>query len=239
MSKKIDNIIERGKEMKLKMISVQISVFLSDGVMNPEKYYNQINKIFDNKFQKQEFLIKINNIPDEMPIMKYSSNDGNLSFDFAKKRLNFFLNYLNGLDNKIYDIDILKKKVKEFVINFLLPVTDLSRVGIACNYYCDGINENSQFWIKKYKMPLVQNDKSEIMYKVNNVFEYNGINYNNVIDLYSDKINTKVVPVVSVDFNNVEGIKKLSNDDIDYIFDKYDGYLLEKTSNVLELDGRK
>ncbi|MCI7332846.1 MAG: hypothetical protein MSH48_04180 [Mollicutes bacterium] len=45
--------------MSLKPFSSQISIFLSDGIMNPSRYVDEINNNFNGIFTKQNYLLNI------------------------------------------------------------------------------------------------------------------------------------------------------------------------------------
>ena len=62
LSKKMYNILVNEREvesMSLKPFSSQISIFLSDGIMNPSRYVDDINNNFNGIFTKQNYLLNI------------------------------------------------------------------------------------------------------------------------------------------------------------------------------------
>ena len=79
--------------MNLKPVSSQISVFLSVGVMNPSRLTDEIKKTFDGVFNKEDYTLNLEEAPNDMPLVRYRSNDGKYIYDFAKKRINFYLIY--------------------------------------------------------------------------------------------------------------------------------------------------
>ena len=62
LCKKMYNILVNEREvesMSLKPFSSQISIFLSDGIMNPSRYVYEINNNFNGIFTKQNYLLNI------------------------------------------------------------------------------------------------------------------------------------------------------------------------------------
>lgn len=220
--------------MNLKPFNSQISIFLSDGIMNPIKFIDKFNVYFENLFTKEDYLLKIDaeGIPDEVPLFKYSSSDGKYSYDFAKKRINFYLNFDENDSMDLFEE--YKTRIKNVISSFILEHSSISRIGIAINYYIDKKDEKCKFWAEKYRLPFYDSKKTcVISYNVNNNFTNRGIKYNDIISLSDAKIRqTKVVPVVSIDVNNVP-VDDLSSDDLNYIFDEINNYKLDVVEGII------
>ena len=219
-----------------KILNTQISIFFSDGIMNPSKYIKVLNNIFNNVFTNEILSLNIPGVPDDMPLVRYSSKSDDYSYDFARKRLNFYLSFKSFGGEK--ELDEYLTKIKLFIDNNLSVVTGISRIGIACVYYLDEKDEDISYWSKKYKFPFVTKNVSEISYTINNPFEEEGLNFNNIITLTNGRLkNSKVVPVVSVDINNTE-VSNLSNEQIDYIMNIMDCYKLERLCEMFDNNGK-
>lgn len=219
--------------MTLKKMTAQISIFLKDGIMNPSKYKKNINEIFDNSFSKEILSINIDGAPDDMPLVRCTSKDNMLSYDFSRKRINFAINFTSK--SKILSFDDYKNKVLELITNDLLSVTDISRIGIAFVYYYDVEDKNNDYWINKYKFPFTSNLTSQLSYTINNSFEKNDIKFNNIINLSNASINGKNVPIVSVDLNNVP-MNVLTEEQITFILTKCSNYSIDTVSKLLNDD---
>lgn len=88
LCKKMYNILVNEREvesMSLKPFSSQINIFLSDGIMNPSSYVDEINNNFNGIFTKQNYSLNIDEAPNDVPLVRYSSKDGKYIYDFAKK----------------------------------------------------------------------------------------------------------------------------------------------------------
>lgn len=234
--KKIYNIFARESEginMNLKPISSQISVFLSDGVMNPSRLTDEIQKTFDGVFNKEDYTLNLEEAPNDMPLVRYRSDDGKYVYEFAKKRINFYLNFNENDNMNLFEN--YKLKVQTVVNEVLLKYSNISRVGLAINYYIDKRDDKYLFWVNKYKFPFFEsNSTSEISYTINNNFIYKGLKFNKILILTSGKItNTKNVPIVSIDINNLS-TSKISDDTIKYIFEEINFYKKEILEEVLK-----
>lgn len=217
--------------MNLKKLTAQISVFLKDGIMNPSKYKVTINNTFDGIFNKEILSINIAGAPDDMPLVRCTSKDNMIAYDFSRKRINFTINFVSK--NKKITFEEYKNKILELIVNNLLSVTDISRIGIAFVYYYDTDDKNHRFWINKFNFPLTTNSTSQLSYTINNPFEKNEIIFNNIIHLSNATINGKVVPSVSVDLNNNPTNNKLTEDQISYILTKCKNYDIDTVNNLL------
>ena len=216
--------------MTLKKMTAQISIFLKDGIMNPSKYKKNINEIFNNLFSREILSINIEGAPDDMPLVKCVSKDNMLSYDFSRKRINFVISFYSK--SKMISFDEYKNKVLELIVNDLLSVTDISRIGIAFVYYCDVIDKDNKYWIDKYKFPFTSDLTSELSYTINNTFEKNDIKFNNIINLSNGKVDGKNVPIVSVDLNNIP-VDALTEEQITFILTKCLNYNLDTVSKLL------
>ena len=216
--------------MKLKKLSVQISVFLTDGIMNPSKYKKNINDVFEGLFSNEFLSINIDGVPEDMPLVKCSSKDGMISYDFSRKRINFIMSFLSK--NKIISFDELKSKTIKLINENLLSVTDISRIGVAFVYYYDIDDKNVEYWINKYKFPLTDKTTSELSYSINNILTKEDFVYNNIISISNINVNGKVVPAISVDFNN-NAVKSMKEEQIDYIFNKCNKYSEDYVASLL------
>ena len=217
--------------MNLKKLTAQISIFLQDGIMNPSKYKSNINNIFEGMFNKEILSINIDGAPDDMPLVRCTSKDNMIAYDFSRKRINFTINFVSK--NKKITFEEYKNKILELIVNNLLSVTDISRIGIAFVYYYDTDDKNHRFWINKFNFPLTTNSTSQLSYTINNPFEKNEIIFNNIIHLSNATINGKVVPSVSVDLNNNPTNNKLTEDQISYILTKCKNYDIDTVNNLL------
>ena len=217
--------------MNLKKLTAQISIFLQDGIMNPSKYKSNINNIFEGMFNKEILSINIDGAPDDMPLVRCTSKDNIIAYDFSRKRINFTINFVSK--NKKITFEEYKNKILELIVNNLLSVTDISRIGIAFVYYYDTDDKNHRFWINKFNFPLTTNSTSQLSYTINNPFEKNEIIFNNIIHLSNATINGKVVPSVSVDLNNNPTNDKLTEDQISYILTKCKNYDIDTVNNLL------
>ena len=217
--------------MNLKKLTAQISIFLQDGIMNPSKYKSNINNIFEGMFNKETLSINIDGAPDDMPLVRCTSKDNIIAYDFSRKRINFTINFVSK--NKKITFEEYKNKILELIVNNLLSVTDISRIGIAFVYYYDTDDKNHRFWINKFNFPLTTNSTSQLSYTINNPFEKNEIIFNNIIHLSNATINGKVVPSVSVDLNNNPTNNKLTEDQISYILTKCKNYDIDTVNNLL------
>lgn len=222
---------ERSISMNLKKLTAQISIFLQDGIMNPSKYKSNINNIFEGMFNKETLSINIDGAPDDMPLVRCTSKDNIIAYDFSRKRINFTINFVSK--NKKITFEEYKNKILELIVNNLLSVTDISRIGIAFVYYYDTDDKNHRFWINKFNFPLTTNSTSQLSYTINNPFEKNEIIFNNIIHLSNATINGKVVPSVSVDLNNNPTNNKLTEDQISYILTKCKNYDIDTVNNLL------
>lgn len=221
----------------LKPFNSQISIFLTDGVMNPSKFVDNMAATFNNLFETEIYSLNLENAPSDMPLVRYSSKDENYVYDFAKKRINFYLNFNKNID--INDFDNYKDNIYNFVTDIILKYSDISRVGIAINYYIDKNDDNHSFWAKKYNLPFFTHETSEISYTINNNFVNKGLKYNKIITLTSGKINNiKSVPIVSIDLNNVS-TEKLDSESLKYIFNDISNYKSEHLMKDLHLGETK
>ena len=73
---------ERSTSMNLKKLKAQVSIFLSDGIMNPNKYKKNINDIFNDLFNNEILSLSIRNAPDDIPLVNYTSKDNAFSYNF-------------------------------------------------------------------------------------------------------------------------------------------------------------
>ncbi len=219
--------------MTLKKMTAQISIFLKDGIMNPSKYKKNINEIFNDLFSKEILSINIDGAPDDMPLVRCTSKDNMLSYDFSRKRINFAINFTSK--NKLISFDDYKNKVLELITNDLLSVTDISRIGIAFVYYCDVEDKNNNYWINKYSFPFASNSTSQLSYTINNSFEKNAVKFNNIINLSNASIDGKNFPIVSVDLNNVPN-NMLTEEQITFILTKCSNYSIDSVSKLLNDD---
>ena len=217
--------------MNLKKLTAQISIFLKDGIMNPSKYKVTINDTFEGIFNKEILSINIAGAPDEMPLVRCASKDNMVTYDFSRKRINFTINFASK--NKIITFEEYKSKILELIINNLLSVTDISRIGIAFVYYYDIDDKSHRYWINKFKFPLTTNSTSQLSYIINNPFEKNEITFNNIINLSNATINGKIVPSVSVDLNNIPTNNKLTEGQISYILTRCKKYDIDTVNNLL------
>ena len=217
--------------MNMKPISSQISVFLSDGVMNPSRFIDDINKHFDNIFIKEDYVLNLEDAPNDMPLVRCRSNDGRFIYDFAKKRINFYLNF-NDFDGLSLFEDY-KYKVKNMLKNVVMNYSDISRVGLAINYYIEGKDKNCSYWANKYNFPFFNSEStSEITYTINNNFIYKGLKFNKILILTTGKItNTMNAPIISIDINNVS-TAKINEQTFHYIFDELDFYKKESLEKI-------
>lgn len=227
--KKLYNISVKESEAKLmniKPFSSQISIFLSDGIMNPSKITEDINKKFSDIFTKENYSLNLEDAPNDMPLVRYSSKDGKYIYDFAKKRINFYLNF-NDEDNMSL-FENYKSNIESVISDILLKYSNISRVGIAINYYVDKKDDKYSYWVNKYKFPFYDtNSTSEISYTINNNFIYKGLKFNKILILANGKIsNTKNVPIVSIDINNLP-TAKLNDETLKYVFKDMDFYKKE------------
>ena len=207
--------------MNLKRLTTQISVFMNDGIMNPSKYKNIINEVFDNIFSEDILSINIDGVPDDMPLVRCSSKDNTYLYDFSRKRINFIVNFNSDSDKIKYDE--FKNKVYELIINHLTSVTDISRIGVAIVYYFDEDDNDTVYWSNKYNFPLIEQSTSELSYTINNIFKNEDMVYNNVINISNTFVNTKKVPVISVDVNN-NPVDKMPDEQILFILKKCTKY---------------
>lgn len=232
--KKLYNILIKQKEvsiMTLKPLSSQVSIFLSDGIMNPRKLLDDIANDFDKLFCKEEYILSLEDAPSDMPLIRFSSKDSKYTYDFAKKRINFYLNFMENDNVEIFEE--YKCQIKNFITNSVLRYSNISRVGIALNYYVDKRDDNSNYWIKKYNLPLSTQSTSQVNYMINNNFINKGLKYNQIITLSNGKITqSKNVPIVSIDINNLP-TAKLSDETLNYIFDEIKNYDIESLKEIL------
>ena len=236
----IYNIIVKESEAKMmvfKPFSSQISIFLSDGIMNPSRVTADINKMLSKISWKENYSLNLEDAPNDMPLVRYSSNDGKYIYDFAKKRINFYLNFNNEDNMDLFET--YKDSIKSMLYEVILKYSNISRVGIAVNYYVEKKDDKYSFWVKKYNLPFYDSDAtSEVTYTINNNFINKGLKYNNIIILSNGKINdTKVVPVISTDINNLP-TAIMSNESIEYIFNEIDRYKKEYIEDFLEKDSK-
>ena len=67
-------------------------------------------------------------------------------------------------DDSVLLFEEYKSNVEKLVKNLILKYSNISRVGLAINYYIDK-------WVNKYKLPFYDSNKtSEISYTINNNF---------------------------------------------------------------------
>ncbi len=220
--------------MHLKPFSSQISVFLSDGVMNPSRCIDEVNANFNGIFTIQDYLLNIEDAPSDIPLVRYSSKDGKYTYEFAKKRINFYMDFNENDSVSIFEE--YKDNVRNLIKNVILKYSNISRVGLAINYYIDKRDDKYIFWVNKYNFPFYNSNKtSEISYTINNNFINNGIKYNNIIILSNAKHNnSKVVPTVTVDVNNLP-TAKLSNETIEFIFNDINNYKQDIVEGILNI----
>lgn len=220
----------------IKLLNAQISIFLSDGIMNPSKYVNVINQIFENIFSNEVLSLNIPGIPDDIPLVRYTSKSEDYAYDFAKKRLNFYISFKSlGGEGELNEY---LGKIKDFINNNLNIVTEISRIGIACMYYVDEKEDTISYWYKKYKFPFVTKNSSEITYTINNPFEAEKLLFNNIITLTTGNLkNSREVPIVSIDINNKE-VSSLSVKQIEYIMTSLDNYKVERLKEILGNNGK-
>ena len=231
----IYNVFTKNKEvntLQLKPFSSQISIFLSDGIMNPSRLLENIAKDFDNLFTNQEYLLSIEDAPADMPLIRYSSSDKKFVYDFAKKRINFYLNFSENDNLQIFED--YKQKIKNFLNNSLLKYSSIARIGIAINYYINQKDDQYSYWVNKYHLPLYkESETSEVSYRINNNFINHGLKYNKIFILTNGKIsNTKIVPVISIDINNLP-TAKMNTESINFMFDEIDYYKPTKIQTFL------
>lgn len=217
--------------MNLKKLTAQVSIFLSDGIMNPNRYKQKIYETFDNVFEKDMISLNIPNAPDDMPLLNCASKDNVYSYTFSKKRLNFTMNFL--VKNPSITFEEYKSKILKLINESLLMATDISRIGIAFLYYYDIDDSNNEYWIKKYQFPLTTNNTSELTYTINNSFQHDGVDYNNIITLSNVNINNKIFPSVSVDINN-KATKSLNEKQLEFIFKKCNKYDSKIVTELLD-----
>lgn len=232
--KKMYNIFIKQKEvniMTLKPLSSQISIFLFDGIMSPRKLLDDISNEFNKLFSKEEYVLSLDDAPSDMPLIRYSSSNSKYTYDFAKKRINFYLNFSENDSMEIFEN--YKCQIKNFITNSVLKYSNISRVGIAVNYYVDKRDDDCNYWIKKYKLPLSSQTTSQVNYMINNNFINKGLKYNQIITLSNGKISqSKSVPIVSIDINNLP-TAKLSDEKLNYIFDEIKNYNIESLNEFL------
>ena len=125
--KKMYNILLNEREvesMSLKPFSSQISIFLSDGIMNPSRYVDEINDNFNGVFTKQNYSLNIDEAPNNVPLVRYSSKDGKYIYDFAKKRINFYLNFNENDSTPLFEEykANVEKSVKNLILNILIQI---------------------------------------------------------------------------------------------------------------------
>lgn len=222
--------------MEPTLLSTQISIFLHDGVMNPLRYEEPLNDNFDGIFTNKIFAVTIPNVPDEMPILKYTSSDESITYEFARKRLNFFMNFKDYSDEQVASdtLEEYKSKIKAFIKNQLLVVTDIERIGIAVFYYIDLDDDKAKYWSSEYKFPFVKKDTNELTYIINNPFNKFDLTFNSVLTLTNETIqDNRIVPIVSIDINNKE-VSSLSKNQINSIMDNITQYKKDELLKILE-----
>lgn len=229
LMKKIYNLIMKESEKKnmdIKPYSSQISVFFSDGIMNPLKIKDELNKNFSGTFSKEDYSLNLEDAPNDMALVKYSSENGKYTYEFAKKRINFYLKFDENDEVNIFES--YKSKVKSAVYDVLLKYTDISRVGIAMNYFVNKKDDKHIYWFNKFKLPFYNmNSTSQMSFTINNNFIHKGLKFNNILILTNGKIsNTKTVPIISIDVNNIS-TAKLSKEMLEYIFEDIVSYKRE------------
>lgn len=215
----------------IKILNAQISIFLSDGIMNPTKYTSVINKVFENVFSNEILSLNVTGVPDDMPLVRYTSESEDYAYDFARKRINFYISFKSfGGEN---ELNKYINKIENFINNNLIVVTGISRIGIACVYYINDKDADILYWNKKYNLPFATKKTSEMSYTINNPFTAEGLNFNKIINLTTGMLkNSKVVPVVSVDVNNNE-VENLSIEQLEYIMNNLNCYRLDDVETLL------
>lgn len=125
-----------------------------------------------------------------------------------------------------------KNNIKKVIFEVLIKHTDISRIGIAINYYIDKKDEKYSYWIKKYNLPFYDSSStSEVSYTINNNFIYKGLKFNKILILSNGKVsNTKTVPIVSIDVNNLP-TPKINESIINYIFEEMNYYKKEEVES--------
>ena len=235
--KKLYNIFNYEREvdiLMLKPFNYQISIFLTDGIMNPSKYLSDISETFSNLFKNEILLLNLEDAPADMPLLKYNSADNKCGYDFAKKRINFYMNF--DENDSIDKFEEYKNNIYKFINKIILKHSDISRVGIVVNYYINKRDDNNNYWVKKYNLPLFSDKTSELTYSINNNFLNKGLKYNKIITLTNGKLNNiKKVPIVSIDVNNLP-TAKLSTEQLNYIFNDINCYLPELLKNELKIN---
>lgn len=53
--------------------------------MNPSRYVDEINNSLNGIFTKQNYSLNIDEAPNDVSLVRYSSKDGKYIYDFAKK----------------------------------------------------------------------------------------------------------------------------------------------------------
>lgn len=149
-----------------------------------------------------------------------------------KKRINFYLNF--DEQDSVSIFEEYKANVENLVKKIILKYSNISRVGLAINYYIDKRDDKYTYWVNKYNLPFYNSEKtSEISYTINNNFINKGVKYNNIMILSNAKYrHTKVVPVVSIDVNNLS-TAKLSDESIEFIFHDIDNYKQDVVERIL------
>ena len=74
-------------------------------------------------------------------------------------------------DDSVSLFEEYKSNVEKLVKNLILKYSNISRVGLAINYYIDKKDDKYIYWVNKYKLPFYDSNKtSEISYTINNNF---------------------------------------------------------------------
>lgn len=219
--------------MKPNLLSAQISVFMTDGIMNPNRYSEKVNQSFSKIFSIENMALNIPNAPDDMPLVQFSSDDNKYQYHFARKRLNFYLNFSENDNEQTFTEYLLN--IYNFIQNELLPITRIARIGIAVNYYYDIVDNPPRYWIEKLKLPFSCNKSVDVLYTINNKIEKEKLTFNNILSFSNAILNSsKSVPSLSVDVNNEE-VEELSKQQLEYIFNKLNLYKLEKIEESLKI----
>lgn len=164
-----------------KLVQVQMALFFETLENRPDKIANKIEDAIENVFDQMPNIIPLpSDAPPEIPRVVMNSSDRIFTCNISKLRADFIGNFSNLED----EIDVTIDNFLDTASKFLKAVINVKRIirfGLVGQYFFEEQNLTEKLKHKYFRPDI--GDFDELNLKFNKRFEFDGIQFNDVVDI--------------------------------------------------------
>ncbi len=193
----------------MNLVALQIALFLSSKESRPDKLVDFFNSQMGGVFDDIPNILRLpENVPDGIPIVQMSSENGKHQLHLSRERFDYFISFpCQPQDDKIYSgVDLVTESIVFGFVKATLEKYKTSRLGCLGTVFINDANSIQRIGNKYFRDVEIKNC-TELSIRLNRITKLKKRDINNVLSINNVNIsaNQESFPGVWVqyDVNNI------------------------------------